>query len=378
MKLVFVSNYINHHQIPLCEELYRLSGGEFVFLATEPMSEERKAMGWDETASAKDYVVNYFDDPKKGDELILDSDYVLFGGTENQELIIKRLEAGKFTVRYSERLYKTGRWKFVSPRGLKQKYHDHTRFGKFPVYLLCAGAYVAGDFNLVGAYPGKKLKFGYFPKAYKYKDVNSIRKDRKENDNKINILWAGRFIDWKHPEMMVELAKHLCQLGIGFKISMIGTGELEDITKEQAAQYNLQEYLEFTGALTPDEVREKMLEADFFVSTSDRQEGWGAVINEAMNSGCVTIAAKEIGAAPYLIKNGENGFMYKSLDVNSIKDIIASLAKDANKRYEIGKRAYETIVTTWNAEVAAKRLWDFMEASGNKTVEYKDGPLTKA
>ncbi|MCQ2519449.1 MAG: glycosyltransferase [Lachnospiraceae bacterium] len=377
MKLVFVSNYINHHQIPLCEELYRLSDGEFVFLATEPMSEERKAMGWDATASSKNYVVNYFEDPDKGDSLIMDSEYVLFGGTENQELIIKRLEAGKFTVRYSERLYKTGRWKFVSPRGLKQKFHDHTRFRKSPVFLLCAGAYVAGDFNLVGAYPGKKLKFGYFPKAYKYEDVNSFRR-KVDKDNSINILWAGRFIDWKHPEMMVELAGLLADVGLDFKITMVGNGELKETVENQAKENDMLKYMEFIGALSPEEVREKMLLADFFISTSDRQEGWGAVINEAMNSGCVTIAAKDIGAAPYLIRNGENGYMYKALDVKAIKDIIVTLAQDKNKRYEIGNRAYETIVNTWNAETAAKRLWDFFKTHGHEACKYSEGPLSKA
>ena len=37
------------------------------------------------------------------------------------------------------------------------------------------------------------------------------------------------------------------------------------------------------------------------------QEGWGAVVNEAMNSGCAVVADHMIGAAPWLIRQGENG-----------------------------------------------------------------------
>lgn len=374
MKLVFVSNYINHHQIPLCDELYRLSGGSFVFLATEPMSAERIAMGWDEKGAQKEYVVNYFEDPEYGKSLIMDSDYVIFGGTESQELIIPRLEAKKFTVRYNERLYKTGRWKFISPRGLRQKHYDHTRFRKDPVYLLCAGAYVAGDYRLVRAYPDKMLKFGYFPAAHEYENVH----EKRNFSSVVEILWAGRFIDWKHPEMMVELAKLLYKKGVEFKITMVGTGELKEQIEKQAFDEGVASRIVFKGALSPDEVREEMLRSDYFISTSDSQEGWGAVINEAMNSGCVTIAAREIGAAPYLIADGEDGFMYRACDTRAISEIIESLLNDAKKRKEIGRKAYETIINTWNAGVAAKRLWDFLEDPRHQLPKYEDGPVSRA
>ena len=49
MRLVFVSNYINHHQMPVSRELNRLcreQGGSYVFVQTEPMEQERVDMGW--------------------------------------------------------------------------------------------------------------------------------------------------------------------------------------------------------------------------------------------------------------------------------------------------------------------------------------------
>ena len=46
MKLVFVSNYFNHHQLSFCDALYELLDGSFCFLQTQPMEEERIRMGW--------------------------------------------------------------------------------------------------------------------------------------------------------------------------------------------------------------------------------------------------------------------------------------------------------------------------------------------
>lgn len=47
MKTVFVSNYINHHQIPFCNAMYAKLGDDFTFIQMEPMEEERIRMGWD-------------------------------------------------------------------------------------------------------------------------------------------------------------------------------------------------------------------------------------------------------------------------------------------------------------------------------------------
>ena len=46
MKVVFVSNYINHHQIPFCNAMREQLSEDFFFVQTEPMAEERIKMGW--------------------------------------------------------------------------------------------------------------------------------------------------------------------------------------------------------------------------------------------------------------------------------------------------------------------------------------------
>ena len=44
------------------------------------------------------------------------------------------------------------------------------------------------------------------------------------------------------------------------------------------------------GALKPADVRKEMERADIFLFTSDYKEGWGAVLNEAMNARCAIVA----------------------------------------------------------------------------------------
>ena len=57
VKAVFISNYINHHQIPFSNALYEQLGDDYHFIQTEPMEEERIAMGWGLDAATLPYVV---------------------------------------------------------------------------------------------------------------------------------------------------------------------------------------------------------------------------------------------------------------------------------------------------------------------------------
>lgn len=349
-KFIFVSNYISHHQIPFCNCMYELLKGDFAFVQTEPMEQERINMGW-AADSELPYLVKYYENPDLFREWIDTCKVVFFGGTDDESYIQFRLVNGLPVIRYSERLYKTGQWKAVSPRGLCKKYLDHTRYRKEPVYMMCSGAYVPSDFGIVKAYPGKMLKWGYFPEMKHY-DVDKLMQEKAPR----SILWAARMIDWKHPELVVETAKYLKDKNLSFHMDVIGGGELEDFVKELVAKYELEDVLTLHGFKKPEEVREYMEKASIYLVTSDRNEGWGAVVNEAMNSGCAVVGNHMIGAVPYLIKHGETGYIYQDKHPENLFDLVETLLENPQTCETMGRKAMESIAKEWNPSVAAKRL----------------------
>lgn len=385
MTLTFVSNYINHHQIPVSNELYRLIEAGYTFVQTEPIEEERLQMGWQDETGRLPYLKLFYEEPEYCEKLIMDSDVVVFGGTDEESYIKPRLAAGKLVLRYSERIYKSGQWKMISPRGLKKKYEDHTCYRKAPVYLLCAGGYVASDFHLVRAYPHKMLKWGYFPET-KHLEKETLLGKHKEGT--VSLLWAGRFIDWKHPELPILLAERLKKKGFAFHLSMAGGGEMEGEIKKLIAEKKLEEEVTLCGYRKPVEVRELMEKAEVYLITSDYKEGWGAVLNEAMNSGCAVLASHAIGAAPFLLKQGKNGLLFQSGNLADLEEKAEFLLKSVEERQRLGVAAYETILQEWNAENAADRLVEIAEkllkANAENTVQnieelaYEKGPLSVA
>lgn len=363
MRAAFVSNYINHHQIPFCNEMYRMLKGEFTFVQTETMEAERVKMGWHEKERPA-YVKCWYEEPEFCRRLLMECDVVLFGGTDDESFIKERLQSGRLVIRLSERLYKTGQWKAVSPRGLKKKYLDHMRYRNKQVYLLCAGAYVPSDFHIVHAYPEKMYCWGYFPETCSY-DLDELlaRKGwETERGEKVPyLLWAGRMIDWKHPELALETARNLKERDIPFHLDMLGDGEMRQEMEELCRSFGLEEQVRFVGFQPPEQVRHYMEKADIFLFTSDRQEGWGAVANEAMNSGCALVADHMIGSVPYLVNNGVNGLVYRDGRRAELFEQVHKLAEDRELCQRLGRSAYDTITGVWNAKNGSASLLKLME-----------------
>lgn len=377
MTFTFVSNYINHHQLPFCEALYERLGKGFAFIQTMPMEAERVEMGWSVAVEEIPYVMCLYEDEYECLKRIMESDVVLFGWTGREDIVTPRLQSGKTTLRVSERLYREGQWKAVSPRGLMAKYREHIRYRKENVCMLCAGAYAASDFHLIGAYPGKLFKWGYFTKLRTYDDETFLA--MKPQTGSLQIVWAGRFIPLKHPEYAVRLGKALRKKGHAFHIHMLGGGELEPVIRQETQREGISDAFTFYGYTKPEQVRDVMEKCHIHLFTSNHLEGWGAVVNEGMNSGCVEVVDGRVGAAPYLIRHGENGLLYQNGRYDEMEALVLDLFENWETRRHMGRAAYETIRDMWNAEYAAAALLRFTDRlRQGRIMPEEEGPLSAA
>lgn len=241
--------------------------------------------------------------------------------------------------------------------------------------LLCASGYAAYDYSLTRTFRGKCYRWGYFPETKRY-DIKKLIAQK----NPQKILWCGRLIDWKHPELAVETAARLRNAGVDFSMDIIGSGAMESELRKQIEDHGLADRVKLLGSMPPQKTREHMERAGILLFTSDRQEGWGAVLNEAMNSGCAVVASSAAGSVPFLLKDGENGFTFSG-DASELLVKTRALLRDPALAARFGEAAYETVSTLWNAETAAKRFLSFSEYySVEKKLPptYDGGPLSKA
>lgn len=372
--LVFLSNFFNHHQRPLSDALFRQLGNGYIFIETQAMDEERKSMGW-EMEYYPEYVVSFarFSTEKEHYmQLIQEADAVIVGSAPN-DLVENRIHQNKVVFRYSERPLKKGlelwrypvrywRWHRWNPRNKK-------------IYMLCSSAYTAGDYAKFGLFRGRCFKFGYFPETKVYDDIDALFNKKKP----ASILWVARFIPLKHPETPIEVARRLKTEGYSFRLKMIGEGSERESLERLIANEGLQAEVEFLNFMKPDAVREHMEESKIFLFTSDRNEGWGAVLNESMNAGCTVISSREVGAAPFLICQNQNGMMYR--DVDDLYEKVKYLLDHPEQCCAMGREAYNTITQEWCAENAATKLLGLIDAvlKDERQVDlYQDGVCSLA
>ena len=374
MTFVFLTNYVTHHQLPFYRELREVLGEDLHLIVSDKMEEERVNMGWSINTEEIPGYLYLEDDVEKAERLIRESDVVLCGGADDY-FLRERLDKRKFTLRYYERLFKDGYWHAFTPKSFTKNRNRHVRFKNDPVYLLCAGAYVAHDFNLIGAYPGKKYKWGYFPEFIEYSEDEMKRKSGSE----IRVLWTGRMIDWKHPEHAVVAAAKCIEQGFDIKLTMIGEGDQSENIDRMIKEYGLEGTVIRRPFIAPSEVREEMRRSDVYLCTSDCKEGWGAVVNEAMNAGCAVVGSSGAGSVPFLLKHEVNGMVYPSEEKGILANALYALCEDPTLRKRFGREAYRTIASEWNPKEACRRLLAFCEAvlAGKEYAE-ESGPMSKA
>lgn len=381
MKVTFYSNFLTHHQVPFCLEMKKILGDDFKFVSTMKIFQWRLDLGFKDLDQEYDFVVRAYENDEeyaRAKKLADESDIVIIGSTTD-DLIEDRLKADKITFRYRSRilLFTDGFWKTIFN---KEKWHLlYQRHFKYRnnknLYMLCANAYGANDFGALGLYKNKMYKWSYFLETNHY-DIDKLIEEKEKNE-KMEIVWVARFIGWKHPEIAIFLAKNLKAQNYNFKLKMLGTGYLEEEMKRRIKEFKLEDVVEIVGQVPSDKVKDYYEKANIFIGTSDSNEGWGAVVNEAMNAGCVIIANKKMGSVPFLIKDKENGIIYRSYQ--ELEDAVKLVIDNKELRKKLGENAYEFITEKWNAKVGAENLVKLFESIiEGKEVEIEDGPASKA
>lgn len=378
MKLVFLSNFFNHVQVSISDAFYELCDHQYYFIETTEVPEERRKGGFD--ILERPYVIRTWKGPeeeRKAHQVSLDAD-VLICGSELLSLPYKkeRLSQNKLTFEYSERWFKRGFINLFSKTNLIDHLYYHTRFRKAPFYKLCSSAYTPNDEYAMRSFIGKCYKYGYFPKV---KELDIDRVLEAKDSSTVKIFWCARFLGWKHPEMVVDLARRLSETRLDVEINMVGIGGLWEKVRKSIAEYHLEDILHLVGSVPNEKVLDLMQAHHIFLLTSDRQEGWGVVVNEAMANGCCVVSSDAVGSVPYLIEDGVNGRLFRSEDGDSLYRAIYDLVVDRQLREQYTRQAYKTISEDWSPKRAAANFLELSDCLlNNRQCSIDSGPCSVA
>lgn len=378
-KLAFYSNQLNHHQVYLADEFYRILGDRYVFVAVSPQNiEDQKGGG----IYGRPYLCitgENEEQRQKAVRIAQEAEICVFGACSQQYAIMRAKHNPKgLSFEVAERWLKRGWLNILSPNLIKWWMNYQLHYRKANFYKLCSSAFVKEDDEKLCAYKGRHYKWGYFPEAKPY--AGAPEEDmRTKMPQSLRILWCARFLELKHPEVMVLLAEKLMRTGVDFHIDMIGDGDTLEKIKQLAHSKGVANYITFVGALPNSEVIREMYLHDVFVMSSDKHEGWGVVVNEAMLNECCVIASDQVGCTPYLIRDGENGMLFSLKDENSLYNKVMYALSSPDRIREMAAEGKKTIIELWNPGIAAVALLKLAEClQQDRNDAISQGPCSKA
>lgn len=373
ISLAIFSNFLNHHQVWVADELYGVLGEAFKFIVTCSSHSELKG---GETFNNRPYCICACD-TISNKELVknISKEFtVCIFGACSQEYAIERAKYNPCGLSFEmgERWFKRGWCNICSPVLLRWRVNYWRYYKKANFHKLCMSAFAAQDDVKLGCYKGKHYKWGYFTN-----DTICSKTRNLFSSKETKILWCSRFLKWKHPELAVHLAARLKERNILFHLNMIGSGDELNTIKQLSVRLKVDDCMSFLGEKSNLEVRNYMSQSDIFVFTSDKNEGWGVVANEAMSEGCLLVASDQIGAVPYLVTDGKTGYVFRSQNINSLTDKVLMAIGKIDKAREIAENGKQNMQSLWSPRSAANRLLLLIDQLlSGRILELSDGPCS--
>lgn len=358
-KIVFITKSLCYHQIGIADKLYDFYGSDFAFIQMRAPLEFRvknKQEGFE-----RPYLLTFSQDEENNNairEVLNNASLIIWG--EASLKVIKSVPKNVIILKYSERIFKRGYYKtnlfhyLLNVVNLNRLKHF---LKKRNAYLLSAGNYSSSDYNKFGLFKNKSMRWGYFPILVRQEKNYSF----SLNEKLIKVIWVNRLLKWKHPEYAIEAAKFLKTNNIPFELNIVGdgdlkSGEMKPKMQKLIAKNGLSDCVHMLGKVEPQKVFELYNQSQIALFTSGPAEGWGAGLSEAMSCGCVSIASDKMGSTNYLVKDGQNGYIYKYRDKKSFKQVLSKAIADEIAMKNISQNAVNTISSLWNYEIASERL----------------------
>ena len=385
MRLVLHTNVLSPHQFPLATCLNKRIDG-FRYVATEELSEDRRQLGWNIGEDGDNWVLYLQRGAQAAYEARqwLENSEIVLTSIRDFGLMERRVKSGKLTFYMSERWFKPplGKMRLFHPRYFLMA----TRIARLMYspwfYYLPMGRYAGDDMMWLMSLLGKgqnvhdkQRLWGYFVD----KDKSPEKVDVKLQDDAFRVLWFGRLLKLKCVDTLIHAVAKMCsQTSPPVKLKIIGAGPEEEALRALAIKLNICHRVEFTPPVPIKRIRDEIRHADVCVVTSNGQEGWGVAVNEIMLEGRCAIVSKETGAGRTMIRDGENGLLFRSGDVDGLAQQLQQVRMDAVLRKRLGAVGRETLLSVWMPEIAAERLMVFSGAilSRQGSPKWDSGPLS--
>ena len=244
-----------------------------------------------------------------------------------KELLIKLIDYNKKNI-FLSNIYYSNILSILFLRSLKIKLIivERTPFQELSIYygvidflkkhimkMLIRYTYFKADYCISNSKYISKAYNDYYNLKFKtihppsFKKLYKFIKRKKLNSN----ICIGTVCRLSKEKRIDNLIKIFSRFNYNFTFKIIGNGpELENL-KKLTKSLNLEKKITFIGKVSPEKIKSKIKNFDYFINSSDF-EGFPNSVVEALSLGIPVIASQSYGGINEIIKNKNFGLIYNN------------------------------------------------------------------
>lgn len=316
MRIVLWQNCLSPHQLPYIVHLLddeRVD--EVVIVAGEDIIGNRKDMGWsvEQYEGIERCKMLVHPDDKVVDELLSlrqEDSCHFFSGIRADAFVFKCLQMSMvYDLQRGIITERPNRYDFVHDKANAKPYWMHRlrfwlqdrKYARKIQYVFAMGEEAVGYYNSLG------MKWKVFPFCYcTYSPAVAEQPDISDGDT-VQYTFCGSLTIRKDPVTLVRSLK-LLEDADRCKVQIIGDGPLHPVLEKEIASDQLGDKVQLLGTKPQKDIPAFMQQTDVFILPS-LYDGWGAVVNEALQSGCYVIVTDACGASDLIRQDKRLGLV---------------------------------------------------------------------
>lgn len=180
----------------------------------------------------------------------------------------------------------------------------------------------------------------------------NFRKELNIQETDILVLFAGKLELKKDPEILLNAFAQLGQKNV--HLLFVGNGALEDELKSKSKGIKNEERVHFMPFQNQKTMPLVYQSCDLFCLPSPG-ETWGLSVNEAMAAGKAVLLSDKVGCAADLVKDGQNGYLFKSGDQDDLLSKLKLACISSSHLVNFGSHSKE-IINNWSFDIQVNAI----------------------
>ena len=221
--------------------------------------------------------------------------------------------------------------------------------------------------ELVNEHTLPEDKIRIIPNGVNYKVLSKLNSKKDFNNN---IIFVGRLVPSKKPEVLIDAIYNLANIGIECNVNVYGDGKLYHILKSKLKENNLDKYISLLGNIDQKKIITKLQSSNIFVSCSE-YEGLSNALLEAMASGCACICSNIpanidtiLGGSNKELPNlndgefyeAQNGILFNVGDSIALSNALKFLLTNEDILFDYGQKSQEFIKENYDFDIITNQL----------------------